>query len=251
MIRSTQGGRPGAWLCAGGSDDTMPAMARVTHVHHLAASTARMREVIEFCTQVLGMELVGLFDMHGVPGGTHCFLRLDDRSAMSFVLLPAMADIDEELGVTHAAHGADTSAPGTMQHLAFGVDSVDDLLAMRDRIRLHGYQVNGPIDHGFCRSIYFRGPEGMVLEVSAWITRIDADRWIDPTAATRCGIDETDLDRFRHPPEPDLTGSPVAQPALDPAKPHLRYPDEVLAALGAMSDDDVAAAMSFTEPPVP
>ncbi|MDH5238795.1 MAG: VOC family protein, partial [Acidimicrobiia bacterium] len=60
-------------------------MPRVTHLHHLAASTADMRGVIDFCTQVLGMELVGLFDMHGVPGGSHCFLRLNDTSAMSFV----------------------------------------------------------------------------------------------------------------------------------------------------------------------
>ncbi|MGI9600798.1 MAG: VOC family protein [Acidimicrobiales bacterium] len=226
-------------------------MARVTHVHHLAASTANMREMIEFCTQVLGMELTGLFDMHGVPGGTHCFLRLNDRSAMSFVFLPAMADIDEQLGVTHAAHGADTSAPGTMQHLAFGVDSLDDLTSMRDRIRRHGYQVNGPIDHGFCRSIYFRGPEGMVLEVSAWVTEIDPDHWVDPAVAARCGIDQGDLDRFRAPPDPDPGVSGVAQPAPDADKPHLRYPPEILDALNSMTDEEVTAAMSFSEPPIP
>lgn len=226
-------------------------MSRVTHVHHLAASTADMAGVIEFCTQVLGMELVGLFDMHGVPGGSHCFLRLDDRSAMSFVFLPAMADIDEQLGVTHAGHGGDTSAPGTMQHLAFGVDSVDDLLAMRDRVRLHGYQVDGPIDHGFCRSIYFRGPEGMVLEISAWVDTIDPDHWIDPAVAERCGIDVDDLDRLRNPPTPEPTSTPVPQPAPDPAKPHLRYPPPVLEALASMTDDELTEAMSYAEPPVP
>jgi len=226
-------------------------MSRVTHVHHLAASTADMAGVIEFCTQVLGMELVGLFDMHGVPGGSHCFLRLDDRSAMSFVFLPAMADIAEQVGVTHAGHGGDTSAPGTMQHLAFGVDSVDDLLAMRDRVRLHGYQVDGPIDHGFCQSIYFRGPESMVLEVSTWIDTIDGDHWIDPAVAERCGIDADDLDRLRHPVDPEPPITPVPQPEADPTKPHLRYPPAVLEALAAMSDDELTAAMSFSEPPVP
>ncbi|MDH4169216.1 MAG: VOC family protein [Acidimicrobiia bacterium] len=225
-------------------------MPRVTHLHHLAASTADMRGVIDFCTQVLGMELVGLFDMHGVPGGSHCFLRLNDTSAMSFVFLPDMAHIDEQLGVTHAAHGGDTTAPGTMQHVAFGVDSVEDLLAMRDRIRSHGYQVNGPIDHGFCRSIYFRGPEGLVLEVSAWVTSIDGHHWVDPAVAARCGIDEADLERFRHPPEPDIAERPVAQPAPDPAKPHLRYPEPILTALATMSDDEITAAMSFSAPPI-
>jgi len=119
--------------------------ARVNGVHHLAISTADMKGQIEFFSDVLGAELVGLFWMHGVPGGLHGFLRLHDKSYMSFVELPANHDVEPELGVTHAGSGAGPSAPGTQQHLAFNVDSLDDLLAMRDRIRSRGINVMGYI----------------------------------------------------------------------------------------------------------
>jgi hypothetical protein len=45
-------------------------------------------------------------------------------------------------------------AAGVMQHLALDVDTEADLLVTRDRVRSHGHWVKGPIDHGFCKSIY-------------------------------------------------------------------------------------------------
>ena len=227
-------------------------MPRVSSFHHLAASTANMKSVIDFSTQVLGMELVGLFEMHGVPGGIHSFLRLNNNASMSFVFLPPMADIDEQVGVTHAAHGGDVSAPGTTQHLAFGVDNHAELLGMRDRIRSHGYRVDGPIDHGFCQSIYFRGPEGALLEIAYYVEAIDAEQWIDPKVVAQCGIDGDELASYCRPDqsEPRPVGS-VPQPTPDPAKPHVRYPDEVAAILATLSDEQLSAAMSFSAPPVP
>ncbi len=224
--------------------------ARVNAIHHLAASTADMKGVLGFYTSVLGMELKGLFRMHGVPGGIHAFLELNPSSQMSFVFLPAMAEIDEQLGVTHARNGADTTAPGSMQHLAFGVDTLDDLRAMRDRIRSHGYRVMGPIDHGFTESIYFRGPEGAVLEVSAYTSEVDPDRWVDPEVVAECGITPEELAELIHPPAFVPPTDPVPQPAESADKPDLRNPDAVRQILDAMSDDEVYEKLSFSEPPV-
>ncbi|MEZ5228995.1 MAG: VOC family protein [Acidimicrobiales bacterium] len=42
--------------------------SRINGVHHLAVNTANIKEQIEFFTDVLGAELVGLFWMHGVEG---------------------------------------------------------------------------------------------------------------------------------------------------------------------------------------
>ncbi len=211
-----------------------------------------MKAVIDFYTRVLGMELVGLFDMHGVPGGVHSFLRLNNKASMSFVFLPDMALIEEQVGVTHAAHGGDVSAPGTTQHLAFGVDNHAELLGMRDRLRTHGYRVDGPINHGFCHSIYFRGPEGALLEISYYVEAIDAEQWIDPTVVERVGISAAELDGYKAPSAPPVDGAvgSVLQPPADPAKPHVRYPEEVGAVLETMSDEELTAAMSFSAPPV-
>jgi catechol 2,3-dioxygenase-like lactoylglutathione lyase family enzyme len=230
---------------------TGTATARVDAIHHLAASTADMKGVIDFYTQVLGMELVGLFPMHGVPGAIHSFLRLDDRSSLSFVFMPAIADIDEQLGVTHAANAADTTAPGTMQHLAFGVSDRERLLAMRDRIRGHGYRVMGPIDHGFCQSIYFRGPEGALLEVSWYVEPIDPRRWIDPEVVRNCGITDDELARYVDPPPFEGQDGYVPQPPEDPARPDVRNPAGLRALLDALDDDQVEARFSYATPPVP
>ncbi len=223
---------------------------RINGVHHLAINTADMKAQIEFFSDVLGAELVGLFWMHGVPGGKHCFLRLHDHSSLSFVELPANADIPIEIGVTHAGTGAGPSAPGTMQHLAFNVDSVGELEAMRDRIRSHGVNVIGRIDHGMCTSIYFAGPEGLTLEVATSDAAIDGSAWIDPEVVSLLDIDADELARYRAPEPYDGEGGTVAQPPMDPSKPHMAYPADDYERMLAVPDDVLLANASFTDPPV-
>src|SRR5207237_1286863 len=82
-----------------------------------------------------------------------------------------------QIGVSHAGNPTASCAPGTMQHVAFNVDSDADLLAMRDRIRSRGIQVLGPLDHGLCKSIYFAGPENLSLEIASSAEPIDARAW--------------------------------------------------------------------------
>ena len=95
-----------------------------------------------------------------------------------------------------------------MQHLALNVDDDAQLIAMRDRIRSRGVNVIGPIDHGFCKSIYFAGPEHLTLEIS------------------------------------------TSRAAIDPAQPHMRYPDAAYRKLIEMPDDVMTATRSETTPPV-
>lgn len=223
---------------------------RVNGVHHLAFNTADMKGQIEFFTDVLGAELVGLFWMHGVPGGKHAFLRLHDHSSLSFVELPANHEIESQLGVTHAGTGAGPSAPGTLQHLAFNVDSLEELLAMRDRIRSRGINVIGFIDHGLCQSIYFAGPEGLTLEVATSAGPIDGRAWIDPELVALVGIDADELDRYRSPRRYDGKGGTVAQPEPDPTKPHLAYPPDDYERVLSTPDDVLTEAASYADPPV-
>ncbi len=225
-------------------------MTRITGIHHLAINTADIKAQIEFFTDVLGAELVGLFWMHGVEGAWHGFCRLDDHCSISFVELPANHEIEATIGVTHAGNGAGPSAPGTTQHLAFKVDTTEQLLAMRDRIRSKGVNVLGHIDHGMCQSIYFAGPEGLTLEVATSDVAIDPELWIDPDVVERAGISPEELDRFKH-PEPYTPGdTPVPQPPIDPSKPHMHYPAAVYEKMMATPDDVITASASFAEPPV-
>lgn len=220
-------------------------------VHHIAFCTADMKAQLEFFSDVLGMPLVAIFPMHGVPGGIHAFLEGKDDCLISFVQLPAVADIEIEYGRTHAGNGALPCAPGTLQHLALVVDDDAELLALRDRIRSRGVNVIGPIDHGMCRSMYFAGPEGLTLEIATSDEPIDPKHWIDPAAGAEVGLDAEALDRLAKPEPFERPAEPVPQPAYDPTKPHMRYPKAVYERMLEMSDEQVAEAISYAEPPVP
>jgi hypothetical protein len=132
-----------------------------------------------------------------------------------------------------------------------GVKDEAHLIAMRDRIRSKGVNVIGPIDHGFCKSIYFAGPDQMTLEVAVQQGgAIPADRWIDPAVLERAGISAEEAARFRA-PAPYEGPSPVPQPAFDESKPHMPYPREAYLKMLAAPDELILKMASFAEPPVP
>ena len=54
-----------------------------------------------------------------------------------------------------------------VHHIAFRVDSVDELKRMKDRLEAHGIEVLGVTDHHIFHSIYFFDPNGVRLELSA------------------------------------------------------------------------------------
>jgi catechol 2,3-dioxygenase-like lactoylglutathione lyase family enzyme len=225
-------------------------MIKANGVHHLAISTANIKEQIEFFSDVLGMELVGLFPMHGVPGALHGFLEGSPQCLISFVQLPAIADIEIEFGKTHSGNGASPSAPGSMQHLALKVDDDETLIAMRNRIRSRGMNVIGPIDHGMCRSIYFAGPESMTLEIATSSEALNPAAWIDPESVAEAGISAEELERYKHPESYENPAEPLPQPEMDPSKPHLRYPSAVYSQILKTPDEEITATSSYTDPPV-
>ncbi len=224
-------------------------MSQPTGLHHVAIMSADIKKHIEFFSTVLGCPLVALFDMHGVPGGLHAFLRLDHGCYFSVVQLPGASDVPIQVGVTHSGTGAGACAPGTLQHLAFAVENEDKLLAMRDRIRSHGVNVVGPLDHGFCKSIYFAGPDQLTLEIAVAVSSINPRAWIDPATVAAAGISGNDAERYKA-PEPYAGPSPVPQPAYDPAKPHQAYPMERYRQMLATPDDIVVGRNSYVDPPV-
>jgi len=226
-------------------------MAKITGIHHIAISTANVKTQLDFFCRVLGLELIALYWMHGVDNAWHAFMKLNDSSLLGFVFMPAIRDITPTIGVTHAQHMGGESAPGTLQHISFNVDSVKDMLALRDRIRNAGVPAFGPYDHGMCQSVYFAGPESLTLEIATSAEAIDSDQWIDPEVVRLAGISAGELQAFRHPKPTVAKVEAVPQPAYDPAQPHLGFPKAVYDKMLAASDERLARSMSMPEPPVP
>ncbi len=218
-------------------------------VHHLAICTKDIKQQIDFYTQVVGMELTALYWMHGVDKTFHGFVQMG-KSSIAFVQSSEIGEIQPQIGVSHPAWTAAPVAAGVMQHLALNVDTFDDLLAIRDRVRSHGYWVMGPIDHGFCKSIYLAAPEGIMLEFSTSEGKpIDAEAWIDPEVVKLAGIGPAELDRYKNPAAFESKGGAIKNPPLDPSKPQMQFPPG-RERIYSMSDEEVFSRMSETTPPV-
>jgi catechol 2,3-dioxygenase-like lactoylglutathione lyase family enzyme len=217
-------------------------------VNHLALSTRDMKGQLEFWTDVLGCPLKALYWMHGVDNTFHGFVELAPDSYVAFVQHPDNAK-DIEWGVTHAGNPGAPVTAGTMQHVAFHVDTMDDLLAMRDRVRSRGVQVIGPIDHGFVQSMYFAGPEGLSLEICTG-SDIDERAWIDPEVQRLCAIDDREVEQLKAPAAYERPTAPVPQPRSDESKPRMHYPPAVYDRMVAMTDQQMWERASETTPPV-
>lgn len=226
-------------------------MNQIKGLHHLAICTGDMKSQIAFFTDKLGMELVALYWMHGVENTWHGFLRLGDDSAIAFVSNPDMQHIPTQLGQTHAGNAGANAAPGTMQHIALNVKDHETLLSMRDRLRSKGVPVMGPVDHGFCASIYFAGPENLALELSYHKTALDQEAWIDPEVVALAGISETELAQYKAPADFTSQQGMVPQPDLASAPgPHLgNYPPGAYEAIMNIPDERVWQMVDH-EPPV-
>ena len=229
-------------------------MTKPNALHHIAISTGNIKEQIAFFSDVLGMELQALYWMHGVEGAFHGFMKLGNES-VAFVFLEANKNVETVLGQTHAGNGGGTTAPGAMQHLAFNVDSMEDMLAMRDRIRSRNVPVLGPIDHGFTASIYFAGPENLSLEIStsavAGAPLDDKGTWIDPEVVALAGISEDELKSYMTPADFSNDGDAVPQPAYDPDSYHMAYPKEAYEAILQTPDQVIWDTASETTAPSP
>ena len=225
-------------------------MSTLNGVHHLAIMTSDVKQQIEFFSDVLGMKLKALYWMHNVDGYFHAFMELNPSCSVAFVQSPEVKDIPVEMGASHAGNPTKPCAPGTMQHVAFNCGNDEELYAMRDRIRAKGVRVLGPLDHGFCKSIYFGGPENLVLEVSTSEAGINQEAWIDPEVVELNGISAEELVRYKNPPRFDHIGDPVPQPAAGTGRPEYSNMDEEFAAAFDLPDEVVTRELSESTPPV-
>lgn len=218
-------------------------------VNHVALSTTDMKLQLTFWCDVLGLPLKALYWMHGVEGAFHGFVELAPESYVAFVQHPKN-ESEVEFGVSHADGPGGAVRGGTMQHIAFHVDTLDELLAMRDRLRSKGVQVVGPINHGFIKSLYFEGPEGLNLEIACGAA-IDERAWIDPEVTGLCGITAQELERLKEPSPFDQPAEPVAQPSdAHPENVRAQRDPEGYARMAALPDQFVWDRLSEADPPV-
>ena len=145
------------------STASLPAPAPIQQLHHFAYRARDAEETRHFYEDILGLPMYHIIQSDHVPSTgeycpyTHFFFRLQDGSFIAFF----------DLGDDEAALPS-PNTPSWVNHVAFRVDSVADLEAMRTRLQAHGVEVIGVTDHHIFKSIYFFDPNG---RLDAWTAR--------------------------------------------------------------------------------
>lgn len=160
-------------------------------VHHVGLSTHNPAETIAFYTQKLGWTLV-LNDMIYPPAGghmRHIFLDTGDGTFFAFLCPEGVPGIPADYP-TDLSSGA--GVPLGFYHIALWVDDADALDQKRALLVARGVEDVSPIvDHDFCRSFYFRDPNGIQLEYCATTRAFtDADRDMNSVGGTTVLTDD-------------------------------------------------------------
>jgi catechol 2,3-dioxygenase-like lactoylglutathione lyase family enzyme len=127
-------------------------------LHHNAYRCRDSEETRVFYEEFLGLPLVNAFQISETKSGRktsalHSFYAMDDGSCLAFFEVP------ESPFEFKQQHDYDL-------HIALEV-SRDDLHRMFEKGKQAGMDTRGIADHGFIDSIYFRDPNGYVIELTA------------------------------------------------------------------------------------
>lgn len=139
--------------------------AKLRGVHHVAYRCKDAKETVEFYKAALGMEFqLAIAEDHVPSTGAydpymHIFLEAGNGNVLAFFELPEQPDM-----------GRDENTPEWVQHIAFRVGTMHELVSAKTHLENMGLDVLGPTHHGIFKSIYFFDPNGHRLELACDIS---------------------------------------------------------------------------------
>jgi glyoxylase I family protein len=131
----------------------------IRRIHHVAYRCIDAKETVSFYRDFLDMDFKLAIAEDQVPSTgepdpyMHVFLDAGMGNVLAFFELPNSPEI-----------GKDPNTPEWVQHIAFEIDTFDELLERKMRLEKANIEVLGPINHGIFDSIYFFDPNGHRLE---------------------------------------------------------------------------------------
>ena len=140
---------------------------KIKGLHHAAYRCRDSEETRAFYEDFLGLPLVDAFEINTTMTGRktgvlHSFYGMGDGSCIAFFEAPDQAFEFKD------QHDFDL-------HIAVEVE-MDTLHEMFEKGKNAGMEVRGISDHGFIHSIYFRDPNGYVVELTAKVDSDEDDR---------------------------------------------------------------------------
>ena len=126
-------------------------------VHHLTFVGSNREATIEFYQGVLGMPLVFEQPNLDVPDENHLYFDAGDGRLITFFVRPTRTNDP----------APNPQGIGNLHHIAFTVSRAT-YTQVAARLQELGIPNTGPIDRGFMDSIYFRDPNGQLLEMACF-----------------------------------------------------------------------------------
>jgi glyoxylase I family protein len=138
------------------AEDGVPAVdsrrMRLLGLHHVTAIVADLERTTAFYRDVLGLALTDEGTNDDDPGARHFWFGDGAGMLVSFLEYPQMDEAKAGRGGVH--------------HFAFTVGSADEQIAWRDYLRSRDIPCSEVFERGRFRSIYFRDPDGNLLEIA-------------------------------------------------------------------------------------
>jgi len=126
-------------------------------VHHITFVGSNRQAIIDFYQGVLGMPLVFEQPNLDVPDEMHLYFDPGDGRLITFFVRPTRVNDP----------APNPQGIGNLHHLAFTVSHAT-YTQVAARLQEHGIENTGQIDRGFMDSIYFRDPNGQLLEMACF-----------------------------------------------------------------------------------
>ncbi len=139
----------------------MAAPRTIEKLFHFAYPCRDAEETRAFYEDLVGLPMTSAVKVASVPSSgdpgpyLHIFFELGDGSYLAFF----------DLGNGETPRPS-PNTPKWVQHFAMEVPAMEQVIAMRDRLKAAGVEVTGVVDHDFIQSIYFFDPNGLRLEVT-------------------------------------------------------------------------------------
>jgi catechol 2,3-dioxygenase-like lactoylglutathione lyase family enzyme len=139
--------------------DLTPSLAH--GLHHVAFATRDPEATYEFYAQKLGMKLLHTENhLQGDGYFRHFFFSLGNDEAIGFFELHGVGE--ESDFKTEISTGL--GLPPWANHVAFKLNSLEEIEVMTKRMHERGIDQIMQIDHGWCTSIYTLDPNGILVE---------------------------------------------------------------------------------------
>lgn len=159
-------------------------------INHLALVCKNMARTVHFYRDILGFPLIKTVEVAGDEpnwgGMQHFFFDIGNNTSLAFIWYHNTPEAVP--GVASAPVGGGMSAHGSMNHVAFDV-APEMLEVYRQRLLDHAIKVSPIINHDdsratvspevnettYVRAIYFTDPDGVRLEMAAWVRALTPD----------------------------------------------------------------------------